>query len=58
MSNPVSYFFSCLFVIIAHGAMLFNVFQNGNYESVNDVITLCAAVIGLDAAYYIIMPFF
>lgn len=58
MSNPVSYFFSCLFVIIAHGAMLFNVFQNGNYESVNDVITLCTAVIGLDAAYFIVMPFF
>lgn len=58
MSNPVSYFFSCVFVLIAHAAMLFNIFSNGNYDGVNDVITLGAAVIGLDLAYFFIMPFF
>ncbi len=58
MSNPVAYVFSCIFVLFAHGAMLFNVFYNGNYDDVSAVITLSAAVIGLDAVYFIIMPFF
>ena len=58
MSNPVSYFFSCLFVLAAHGTMLFNVFSNGKYSSVNDVAVLAAAVLGLDLIYFIVMPFF
>ena len=58
MSNPVSYVFSCIFVLLAHGAMLFNVFYNGSYDDVNAVFVLMAAVIGLDAVYFIIMPFF
>lgn len=58
MSNPVSYVFSCIFVLIAHGAMLINVFFNGNYSDPKAPIALAAAVIGLDAAYFIIMPFF
>ena len=32
INNPVAYVFSSLFVIIAHGAMLVNVFMNGNYD--------------------------
>ncbi len=58
MTNPISYLLSCIFVVVTHGAMLMNVYTNGNYENVNDVITLAAAVIGLDAVYFIIMPFF
>lgn len=58
MSNPIAYLFSCIFVLIAHGAMLLNIFNNGSYSDLNDVITLGAAVIGLDAVYFIAMPFF
>lgn len=58
MTNPVSYLLSCIFVIVTHGSMLMNVYTNGKYDSVNDIITLSAAVIGLDAIYFIIMPFF
>lgn len=58
MSNPFSYVFSCIFVLLAHGAMLLNVFYNGSYDDVNAVVTLAAAVIGLDVVYFIIMPFF
>lgn len=58
MSNPIAYLFSCLFVLFAHGAMLFNVYSNGNYSDLNDVITLAAAVLGLDIFYFVIMPFF
>lgn len=58
MKNPFFYFLSCVFVAVSHGAMLFNVYTNGKYDNMNDIITLCAAVIGLDAVYFIIMPFF
>jgi len=58
IDNPFSFLFSCLFVLAAHGAMLFNVFYNGNYESTNQVILLAAAVLGLDIFYYIAMLFF
>ena len=58
MSNPFSYVFSCIFVLLAHGAMLFNVFSNGNYDDVNSVVVLAAVVIGLDLVYFTIMPFF
>ncbi|MBQ9807669.1 MAG: FtsW/RodA/SpoVE family cell cycle protein [Ruminococcus sp.] len=58
LENPLSYFFSCIFVLLAHGAMLVNVFINGNYESSSNVIILAAAVLGLDLLYFIIMPFF
>ena len=58
INNPVAYVFSSLFVIIAHGAMLVNVFMNGNYDDVSSVIVLAAAVIGLDVVYFIVSPFF
>lgn len=58
MNNPVSYVFSCLFVLIAHGAMLANVFINGSYDSVSQPVVLAAAVLLLDVAYFIIMLFF
>ncbi len=58
MSNPISYAVSCIFVLFAHGTMLYNVFSNGSYENTSNVILLAAAVIGLDIAYFIAMPFF
>jgi len=58
MNNPVSYVFSCLFVLIAHGAMLANVFINGNYDNISQPVVLAAAVLLLDVAYFIIMLFF
>ena len=57
-ANPISYVFSCLFVVLAHGAMLVNVFINGNYTDLNVVILLAAAVLFLDVVYFIAMPFF
>lgn len=56
--NKCSYFFSSLFVLLAHSGMLLNVFLNGNYSEFADVIILAGAVIGLDLVYFIIMPFF
>lgn len=56
--NGLSYIGSALFVLAAHAAMLLNVFFNGNYESVNDVIILSAAVLGLDIVYFIVMLFY
>lgn len=56
--NGLSYFTSALFVIIAHIAMLLNVFFNGNYLNVQDVAILAGAVIGLDLLYFAIMLFF
>lgn len=58
MSGALSYLLSCIFVVAVHGSMLLNVYSNGNYSSINDVIGLSAAVILLDAVYFIIMPFF
>lgn len=58
MTNPFSYAFSCIFVLIAHAAMLFNVLGNGNYSDVKEVYILAMAVGGLDIAYFIAMPFF
>ena len=56
--NTGSYIFSCLFVLLAHGGMLLNVFINGNYSSISQVIILAGAVLILDAAYFVAMPFF
>lgn len=56
--NGLTYFSACFFVIIAHAAMLLNVFVNGNYESARDVIILSGAVLGIDLIYFIIMLFF
>ncbi len=56
--NGLSYFGSALFVLAAHAAMLLNVFANGNYENVNDVIMLSGAVLGLDIVYFIVMLFY
>lgn len=57
-ANPISFAFSCIFVIFAHSAMLVNVFINGSYESLTPVIALAAAVLFLDIAYFIVIPFF
>lgn len=58
MSNPFSYIFSCLFVLLAHGTMLFNVFYNGSYTDEHQIFVIGAAVIGLDIAYFFLMLFF
>ena len=58
MNNPVAFVFSCFFVLIAHAAMLTNVFINGNYDSVTAPIVLAAAVIILDISYFIIVLLF
>lgn len=58
MSNKITYVFSALFVLLAHGGMLLNVFFNGNYTSVSSVIILSAAVLLLDIAYFTAMLFF
>ncbi len=56
--NGLTYFGSALFVIIAHAAMLLNVFANGNYTDVNDVFVLTGAVLGLDIVYFAVMLFY
>ncbi len=56
--NGLTYFSSVVLVLIAHGAMLLNVLVNGNYESINDVALLAAAVLGLDILYFIVMLFY
>lgn len=56
--NKCSYVFSAIFVLLAHAGMLLNVFLNGNYSDLADIIILSGAVIGLDLVYFIIMPFF
>ena len=56
MSNPLAYVFSCIFVLLAHGAMLFSVFYNGSYDDVNAVIVLMAAVIQM-AVFLTKFPF-
>ena len=58
MSNPFAYIFSCLFVLSAHSAMLYNVFINGSYTDQSQVYILAAAVIGLDIVYFFAMLFF
>ena len=57
-ANPVAYIFSCLFVLIAHSAMLFNVYSNGGYTDIRSVAVLSAAVIILDIAYFVFIIFF
>lgn len=56
--NPISYFFSCIFVTVAHLAMLANIWVNGKYDSPSDVLLLGGAVILLDFVWYIAMLFF
>jgi len=58
MSNPFSYIFSCLFVLIAHAGMLVNVFFNGKEVDTKEFVILCAAVLGLDIIYYFVMLFY
>ena len=57
-ANPIAYGFSSFFVLLAHIAMLFNVYVNGNYKNVRDVIVLGATVIIIDIAYFAIILFF
>lgn len=56
--NGLTYFSSAVFVVIAHAAMLLNIFANGNYAEINDVIILSAAVLCLDVVYFIVMLFY
>lgn len=56
--NIFLYLLSCIFVLITHSAMLLNVYLNGNYESIINVIVLAAAVIVLDFAWFIVMKLF
>ncbi len=56
--NGLSYFASSFFVLIAHAAMLLNIFANGNYASKQDVFILAGAVLGLDLIYFIVMLFY
>lgn len=58
MTNKLSYFMSCIFVLIAHGIMMYNVFINGNYDNPNSPFTLAFAVGVIDLAYFIILPRF
>ena len=48
MTNPVSFVFSSAFVIIAHAAMLVNVYFTGQFTEVRDFAILAAAVIAMD----------
>ena len=57
-NNPFAYVLSGLFVLLAHLAMLANIVYNGNYAQLSDVWTLAGTVLGLDLAWFIIMPFF
>ena len=56
--NGLSYVTSCLFVLIAHCAMLALVLFNGNYTETKDVVTLAGVVISLDLVYFIVMLFY
>lgn len=56
--NGLSYFASAFFVLIAHAAMLLNIFANGNYAAKKDVFILAGAVLGLDIVYFIVMLFY
>jgi len=58
MNNPVSFVFSCFFVLLAHAAMLVNVFVNGSYSSINDPVILACAVGILDISYFVIVMLF
>ena len=57
-ANPISYGFSSFFVLLAHIAMLFNVYINGNYKNVRDVIVLGATVVIIDIAYFAVILLF
>lgn len=57
-ANPIAFGFSSFFVLIAHIAMLFNVYINGNYKDARDVVVLGAAVIIIDIAYFAVILFF
>lgn len=57
-ANPVAYFFSCLFVLLAHSVMLINVYFNGKYDDLQQFAVLAAAVVILDIAYFIVILLF
>ncbi|MDE6781610.1 MAG: FtsW/RodA/SpoVE family cell cycle protein [Ruminococcus sp.] len=56
--NIFLYLISCIFVLATHSAMLLNVYLNGNYETITNVIILAAAVIILDFTWFIVMRMF
>ena len=57
-ANPIAYIFSCIFVLLAHLSMLVNIYFNGNYTDIKDVIALGTAVLILDIVYFVVMLFF
>ena len=57
-ANPVAYIFSCIFVLLAHSSMLVNIYFNGNYTDIKEVIVLGTAVLILDIVYFVVMLFF
>ena len=57
-ANPVAYVFSCVFVLLAHSAMLCNIWFNGSYGEPRDIAVLGAAVIILDIIYFVVILFF
>ena len=57
-TGKTKYIFSAIFVLIAHIAMLYAMYYNGNYASPGKLIVLSLAVIGLDIVYFIAMLFF
>ena len=57
-ANPISYGFSCFFVLLGHIAMLFNIYVNGNYSNARDVVVLGTAVLLTDIIYFVVMLFF
>ena len=58
MNNPVTFAFSCFFVLLAHAAMLVNVFVNGSYSSLAQPIVLACAVAILDVSYFVVVMLF
>lgn len=54
-ANPIAYVFSCIFVLIAHSAMLCNIWFNGKFDEPRDIAVLGAAVIILDIAYFVVI---
>lgn len=53
--TKLNYFFIKFFIIITHVIMLANVYLNGTYDSLFDVIKLAVVVIASDLIYYIIL---
>lgn len=55
MTNPISFVFSSAFVLIAHAAMLLNVYFSGQFTDVKDFAILAGAVVAMDIVVTILM---